>query len=173
MESDSLVYFATLSKSTPSLSISKADSIFPSCLPFIRPSSYIPSPKLHMTAKSPLSFLCQINPKIIMQGRNLFTGVLWRFEHQIKQIYQLVLDFAVSQIDKNDAHEVIILTRFLIAVQQMLFFQLIVVDRTFPLWGFHADPNGIDLLYFIVVAIDEFGPFLRRNQAAGIIDSSF
>jgi hypothetical protein len=63
MESDSLVYFATLSKSTPSLSISKADSIFPSCLPFIRPSSYIPYPKLHMTAKSPSPSCVKSIPK--------------------------------------------------------------------------------------------------------------
>ena len=63
MESDSLVYFATLSESTPSLSISKADSIFPSCLPFIRPSSYIPYPKLHMTAKSPSPSCVKSIPK--------------------------------------------------------------------------------------------------------------
>ncbi len=37
-------------------------------------------------------------------------------------------------------------------------------DSAFSLWGFHANPDGIDLLYFIVVAIGKFSSFLRRNQ---------
>ena len=55
------LYFATLSKAIPSFNNSRANSNLPSllpfshpsCFPFIRPSSYIPSPKLHMTTKSP------------------------------------------------------------------------------------------------------------------------
>lgn len=89
------------------------------------------------------------------------------------EVQQLVFDLAVSQIDKNDAHEVIILTRFFIAVQQMLFFQLIAFDSVFSLWSFHTNPNGIDLLDFIVVAMAEFGSgaFARNKMSKTMLPS--
>ena len=58
----------------------------------------------------------------------------------------------------------------------MLFFQLIPVDSTFPMWSFHADPNSIDLLYFVVsLAFYWAGVYSLsvQHEAQGIVQVDF
>ena len=81
-------------------------------------------------------------------------------EKNLQQVNQSVFVCLFPQADKNDVDQVIVLRRFLVTVEQVLFFQTVAVDIAVFAGRIHADPNGIYLFDAIIILAFEFPLFL-------------
>ena len=67
----------------------------------------------------------------------------------------------LAEVDRDDAHQVVIGAVFLVMMQDVMLGKVVAIDGAFAVGSVQAEPDGVDFLDLIVGRAGKLGFFLR------------